>query len=75
MARSAAASSSAAAAVAVPVVGASGTIGVLSGEMRPAADLTAATSGAAIVAAQLAALLGAPAENSADQAAIRRIGT
>jgi hypothetical protein len=74
-ARSAAATSSAPAAVAVPVVGAAGAIGVLSGEMKPAVDLTAATSGAAIVAAQLAALLAAPAVSDAAQGAVRRIGT
>jgi hypothetical protein len=72
--RSAAASDSAPAAVAVPVAGAAGVIGVLSGEMKPAVDLTAATSSAAIVAAQLAALLAAPAPNAAAQGAARRIG-
>jgi hypothetical protein len=72
--RGAPASETAPAAVVVPLVGASGAIGVLAAELRPAIDMAAATSGAVIVAAQLAALLATPAQADAEPSAIRRVG-
>ena len=52
------------AAVAVPVTGTAGTCGVLSLELKPDADLDRATTGAAIVAAQLAAAMPAPPDSA-----------